>query len=245
VSSEDVERIEESRYVRTHLLRRIAHEIVSPIGVAWGALEEVEAGADASLRGSVPMVRRGLLRLRRLANRLSLTAELESGAHVERVRVDLGELVKRTVAEVSELDGRRSVSITVDVPPEPVVVQGDGRWLGAAVTEVIGNALRHARSKARVVIQATRDEGGDVTVVVEDDGAGFAADPDTLMDRFHLRESVHGLGLSLALARDAVRAHGGQLTFGASTLPPGRAGSTPGAAVTIRLPRSQSEAALG
>lgn len=200
------------------LLRRIAHEVLSPTGVAWGALDEIETEIGDDMKPMVAMGRRALSRLRRLARRLSMTAELESGPpRLERVATDLGELVGRALEEAKVIDGRRQVEVTVDAPDHGTEVVVDGRWLEVAFAELASNAIRFARTRAHVKIAV---DGGRLVATFEDDGDGFGtASPRALADRFATRPEVRGLGLSLGLAFDVAESHGGSLDVCDSSLP--------------------------
>src|SRR4051812_42731051 len=89
-----------SRYLRTELLERIAHELRGPAGVTLGALDELEhaLGAQAVEQNQMlfAMARRGARRVLRTAERLARTALLESASqHITPVPSDLGKIVKQ------------------------------------------------------------------------------------------------------------------------------------------------------
>jgi signal transduction histidine kinase len=109
----------------------------------------------------------------------------------------------------------------------------DTERLSRAVGELLINAIRHARRTVRLGVEI---DAGEARVFVEDDGQGIPADRHaTLFQRFAPRPSRAGLGLGLSIAHDVAAAHGGRLTLEASTLPPGRPGTT-GARFVLRLP---------
>ena len=81
-----------------------------------------------------------------------------------------------------------------------------------ALTNLVDNALRHGRTAAIAVCR--RDD--DVVIVLDDDGPGIPADrrEDVFRPFFRLDKARNldtgGVGLGLAIARDAVRNHGGR-----------------------------------
>jgi signal transduction histidine kinase len=109
---------------------------------------------------------------------------------------------------------------------------------------LIDNAFRHS-PKGRTVTAGARDgKGGFVEVYVSDQGEGVAReDLPHLFDRFYRskNESAGGAGLGLAISREIVRAHGGEIhaessasggttftfTLPASSKPAGAKGSAP------------------
>ncbi|MDB4934129.1 MAG: putative two-component sensor kinase [Labilithrix sp.] len=227
-----------AEHLRTQFLRRVAHDIASPTGVTLTVLEEL-ANAENPRPELVAMARRSLRRLMRLSEHLALVAELESGPlEPELAAADLRALAKQAVDEALSIDGRKDVVAACDLPSGPVLTAGDGRLLLVVFREVIGNALKLASSRVEV---ALRVADGLISLRVDDDGPGFAEDSAaTLGRRFVKRSSARGLGLSLSMAMEILRAHGGTLAVEQSRLPPGRRG-TAGAAVVISLPSTSND----
>jgi signal transduction histidine kinase len=232
-------RVEAAEHVRTQFLRRVAHDIASPTGVSMTVLDEL-AAADRPRPELVAMARRSLRRLMRLSEHLALVAELETGELVpELATTDLRALTKQALDEAVAIDGRKDVVASLDLPPAPLRIAADPRLLLVVLREVVGNALKLAQSRVEVSL---RPAGTQLVVRVDDDGPGFSAEAaSTLGRRFLKRSSARGLGLSLSMAVEILRSHGGTLELDASTLPPGRRG-TPGAAVLVKLPATSNDA---
>ena len=237
-SSSDRSDAEISEHLRTQFLRRVAHDIASPTGVTLTVLDEL-AAADQPRPELIAMARRSLRRLMRLSEHLALVAELETGAlEPELATIDLRALTKQAVDEALAIDGRKDVVAASDLPGAPLLIAADARLLLVVMREVIGNALKLASSRVEVSLKT---EGGTAALRVDDDGPGFAADSTaTLGQRFVKRSSARGLGLSLSMAIEILRAHGGTLAITQSRLPPGRRG-TGGAAVTLPLPSTSND----
>jgi len=236
--AEDTEATESAAHVRTQFLRRVAHDIASPAGVSMTVLDELGA-ADRPRPELVAMAKRSLRRLMRLSEQLALVAELEGGELVpELAPTDLRPIARAAFDEAISIDGRKDVVAVADLPETPVLVAADPRLLQVVFREVIGNALKLAQRRVEVSLRA---EGSSRVLRVEDDGPGFSAEAvATLGRRFLKRTSARGLGLSLSVAVEILRSHGGGLHVEASSLPPGRRG-TPGAAVVVKLPAARDD----
>ena len=81
----------------------------------------------------------------------------------------------------------------------------DVPWVTSAVTELLLNAIRNAKTTAEVNT-ALRDN--EVRVSVSDDGGGFSG---PVNKRFAPSVRRQGLGVSLSLVNDVANAHGGKL----------------------------------
>lgn len=239
-SEVDDDRAQTEEHLRTQFLRRVAHDIASPTGVTLTVLEEL-ATAEKPRPELVAMARRSLRRLMRLSEHLALVAELETGDLVpELAPVDLRALAKQALDEAIAIDGRKDVVAAADLPAVPLMIAGDPRLLVTVLREVIGNALKLASSRVEMTVRATPSG---ITIRVDDDGPGFAEESTrTLGRRFVKRSAARGLGLSLSMATDILRGHGGKLSTHTSALPPGRRGSV-GAAVVITLPAMSNDTA--
>lgn len=196
-------------YLRTEFLERVAHELRGPAGVTSGALDEIELalGPEAEkVRAYFLMARRGMQRVLRTAERLERTAQLERGKiEWAKVPTDLRGLAEQAARETELLEGRRGVRVNVSCSEEACPVAADRQWMLAALAEVVGNAIRFARSVVSVHSEASASE---VKVTITDDGPGFAG---PAAPRFQPPSGRRGVGLSLPLVCDVVASHGGRV----------------------------------
>jgi signal transduction histidine kinase len=216
----------------------LAHDLRSPLGVVSEALAELKSEFAANLtdehRLLVNLADRGVRRLGRIADTVSLLAALDSGTFEIRPRpAELFELLRESIAAASAIEPRREVAVVVDLPEGTCAAAVDAERLSRAIVEIVINAVRHARRKAHIGVELTPDQA---RVIVEDDGQGVSpAFRPNLFRRFTPRPSRSGLGMGLSIAHDVVVAHGGAITLEDSTLPAGRPGTT-GARFVITLP---------
>ncbi len=84
--------------------------------------------------------------------------------------------------------------------------------LSLYLLEMIENSLRAGagRVTVHVWLEAPRDE---LTIAVEDDGPGFAVNPEQAADPFFTTKAGKKTGLGLSLFREAAEAAGGHLTM--------------------------------
>jgi signal transduction histidine kinase len=213
-------------YLRTVFLERLSHELKGPLGVTLGVLDELEASHEsepARIAQLLAMARRSSRRLVGVAERLQRTAQLERGAiDWHRERHDLRDAAERALERARELDSRRGIGLQVVRCREACWADVDVAWVTMATSELLLNAIRNARSR---VVLSTSCGDGEVRLQVHDDGLGFSG---PVAPRFLPTSRPQGLGLSLCLAEDVARAHGGGLTIDAS--------AETGAHLTLRFP---------
>lgn len=108
---------------------------------------------------------------------------------------------------------RAGASLELNVPVDLTIkLRADA--VRRAVTNLVDNARRHAR---HVVLAAVK-QGRLVLVTVDDDGPGIPTDRRESVFRPFESGSSGGTGLGLTIARDIVRAHGGEIVLEDSPL---------------------------
>ena len=100
------------------------------------------------------------------------------------------------------------IAIVPDFPEEPVMVSCDDTRLRRAVTNILSNGVRYARSELRLTCCADRRQ---VTIRIQDDGDGIAeADLPHIFDRFYMGKSGKS-GIGLALTKEIIHLHKGTI----------------------------------
>jgi signal transduction histidine kinase len=227
---------EMTRALSPDSLLRIAHDVRSPLGLVTGALaqlrEDLGPHLDEGHERMIALAQRGLARLERMACLLGTLAELERGSlRLQRETYDLARLVEEVARGVERDDPRRGVAIELAVP-ERLRVAVDLARMREALSELVAQGRRQAQRTLR--ISACELERG-VELRIEDDGRGL--DP---RERRHAFErgvepsDRRGVAFGLSIARDLVRAHGGEVTLADSSLAPERPG-TLGTAFVVTL----------
>ena len=129
--------------------------------------------------------------------------------------------------------------LSVELPDEPALVNGDPQRLTQVFSNLLNNASRRARPGGAVAV-TMRAEGDELVVSVANDGVGIAAEAMArVFDLFAVDHNVppdeSGLGIGLAVVQELVRAHGGTVSVRS-------AGEAHGSEFEVRLPRSPGSA---
>ncbi len=141
-------------------------------------------------------------------------AKGDAGENTRRINV---RLVLEEVQAAAEAPGK---TILLDVRQDPLIAALKRNAFKRALTNLVTNASRYA---GRIAIRALRSRGW-LTIVVEDDGPGIPADKrEEVFRPFHSLDSARNqnkksTGLGLAITRDIVRSHGGEITLEQSVM---------------------------
>jgi two-component system, OmpR family, osmolarity sensor histidine kinase EnvZ len=111
-------------------------------------------------------------------------------------------------------DARRAgATLELNATPELILkLRADA--IKRAITNLVDNARHHA---TRILLAAV-EQGRSVLVTVDDDGPGIARDRRESVFRPFETGSAGGTGLGLTIARDIIRAHGGDISLEESPL---------------------------
>jgi PAS domain S-box-containing protein len=227
-------RAERAVRARDEFLSVASHELRTPLSALMlqlGGLERVLADAGERTARKVGASLRHTERLARLIDSLLDVSRLATGRlSLSLEDCDLGELVREVVERMSEGAQRAGCELVVLAAPRV-----RGRWdrlrIDQVVTNLISNGVKYGAGQP-IEIEVGGD-GDAAVVVVRDHGIGIAADDLVrIFDRFERAAPARhygGLGLGLFIAREILRAHGGDIA----------AASTPdaGTVFTVRLPR--------
>jgi signal transduction histidine kinase len=206
------------------LVANVSHELKTPLTSIQGfsqALVDGTAGDAATRKRAATIIHEEAGRMRRLVDDLLDLARLEAGQVVlAQQRVDLGEVLEACVGRLAPVLEQHAIALERQVAPVLPPILGDPDRLEQVFGNLLDNALKHARAGAeggRVCVGA---EYADNTVVcsISDNGPGIPAeDLPRIFERFYQVDksrSRHGsgAGLGLAIAREIVQAHGGQIS---------------------------------
>ncbi len=116
--------------------------------------------------------------------------------------------------QIADAARRAGTEVELEVPTE-LTLKLRVNAVRRAITNLVDNARRHAR---RVVLSATHAGSRVVSVTVDDDGPGIPVERRESVFRPFESGAAGGTGLGLTIARDIVRAHGGEIVLENSPL---------------------------
>ena len=229
-----LDRIESSMHQLHTITESLAHDLRSPLTAIRGKLEIVLSG-DFRVEQSEPIVSAidELDRLTEFLNTSLDVAEAKADAlRLSRIEVDLDKLIRGMIDLYEPCMSEKGLRVQLRSAGS-VAVLADAALLHRVIANLLDNEINHLPASCTVSIRLEASENT-ATLIVEDDGPGFASEIGLQMfeQRVKGRDSK-GHGLGLAFVEAVVRAHGGSVT--ASNRPEG------GALVSITWPREAGE----
>jgi CHASE2 domain-containing sensor protein/signal transduction histidine kinase len=223
VSVIDITAIRIAERQREQMLRFLSHDMRSPQAsiLALIELHERRARRDGAAADSVATDSGVLARIAAHARRtMTLADDFISVARAESqslalMEVELGGLVLDATDQFWALAKARDVTLQIDLPDDPAVLQGEPGLLVRAIANLVSNAIKFSPPGGTVTVSLTREPDSFV-VAVQDHGPGIAeADQARLFEPFaRLHEgqqgAPEGTGLGLVLVRAVAERHGGK-----------------------------------
>ena len=222
-------RLQSHDRIRRDLMADVAHELRTPLTVIQGKLEGLIDGVYPRDERQLREVLDETHLLTRLVEDLRTLALTESGGlKLQREATDVVDLARGVVRAFDAEATARGVALHLAAADAVAPLSIDPLRVREVFANLLSNAVRHTPSGGTVEIRIGNTDHA-VMIEVRDTGEGMS--PDELaraFERFYKGASSSGSGLGLTIARNLVRAHGGEMT--------GRSQPGRGTTITFTLP---------
>ena len=185
-----------------------SHELKTPLMAIQGYAEGIQAGVmDAG--GAAEVILEESDRMTGLVDELLDISKIDMGRQpLTLSETDIRELLYDSIRAVEPAAAASGITIAPDFPEEPVMVKCDDTQIRRAVTNILTNGLRYARSK---LCLTCRPDKRNVIIRIQDDGDGIAeGDLPHIFDRFYMGKSGKS-GIGLALTKEIIHLHKGTI----------------------------------
>jgi signal transduction histidine kinase len=217
---ESVEIIRRDRDRSRDFLADVSHELRTPIAAlrTFNELLKGQAGADPDARSEfLESGGQQIDRLDWLATNLLELSKLDSGLVLLELRPDdLRAAVEDAVEQAEGTASKRGVTLTLNLPDQPLRIRHDPQRIGQVVTNLVLNAIKFTPRGGSVVVGLEPADAG-ARIDVTDTGVGIdETEMPHIFERFYRGTRANeargsGSGLGLAIVRSIVDMHGGSI----------------------------------
>jgi two-component system OmpR family sensor kinase len=196
-----------------------SHELRTPLASIRGYAELTRREQEPVPQGvtrAIGRVESEAIRMTALVDDLLLLARLDAGRPLDHEPVDLTEMVVNAVSDAHAASPDHIWQL--DLPEEPVEIQGDPARLHQIVANLLGNARTHTAPGTIVRTSIVRDPD-QVRLMVRDNGPGVPPElQPNVFQRFargdtSRNRSAGSTGLGLSIVAAVAEAHGGSVSL--------------------------------
>jgi len=196
----------------------ITHELLTPLTVISASVERLRQQAPDH-QGDYDLMQLNIDRMVRLLQQILETSKSQSGELKLRVaHGDVMQYIQRTALCIEPLMSKRHLDFTIHCQPESMMGWIDTDKLDKIIYNLLSNAAKYTNENGRVQLMVQTNKTYDHIIIrVQDNGIGIPQDKmKHLFQRFfdgdYRRSQTIGTGLGLALTRELVYLHGGNIT---------------------------------
>lgn len=232
---------EEANHLKSRFLSMVSHELRTPLSLIVGLSEMVlreqqeHTHPPRTKLRDLEQINTSAQHLARLIGDVLDLASSEAGQlHILREPLDLAEVLRVAANIGQELAHKKGLAWNMKLPRQGPWVMGDRTRLRQITLNLISNAVKFTPA-GQVQFEVSVTDN-DVVVSVSDTGIGISPDEqNTIFDEFYrsrnaIQSGYGGLGLGLAISKQLIEKHGGNIKVHS----PGNLGG--GSTFSFRLP---------
>ncbi len=215
------EALQQSDRRKDEFLAVLAHELRNPLAPIRTAADimRVKVLTDPALMQCRDVIGRQVEQLTRLVDDLLDVSRITSGKlRLQKQLIEVSAIVQRAVETQRPIYDERRQELHVDLPGDPLILEGDLTRLSEALANLLNNAAKYSNDGAKVTLRVEKASGGqEVLFRVVDNGVGIPINmlPKVFELFTQVDQSLHraqgGLGIGLALVRNLAEMHGGRI----------------------------------
>jgi len=204
--------------IQTAILYRIRDSLENPLEMISREVEVLAGNQKNPLTehqlSSIHVIREQLKRAILSVQGLVLLEKASSRPNL--VTVSLVDLARNAISRFNKVAKEKAVTLTLETKSEPSFVLADVDQLGQVFDLCLSNAIQ-VSTKGVVILNVLRDKSGEQHVYIKDSGPGLSKEDQINMFNPFFKshasspDDIDLFGMGMALGREIIKAHGGQL----------------------------------
>ncbi|MEY4631153.1 MAG: hypothetical protein RIQ81_1273 [Pseudomonadota bacterium] len=224
----DMTSIRRLERVRRDFVANVSHELKTPLTAIRGYVEMLLGGAGEDAETSkrfLGKIEANVNRLSNLVQDILSLARIESTDETvgagEAVRVDWRNVIQAVAAAHEDEALSKGISLSIAIPPEPLIVAAERESLRQILDNLVGNAIKYTHRDGQVWIEGhvapSAGKMANCEIVVRDTGIGIPEKHlDRIFERFYRVDKARsremgGTGLGLSIVKHLVASLGGEV----------------------------------
>jgi PAS domain S-box-containing protein len=213
-------RQEELDSLKNEFIQNVSHELRSPLALIRGYAEILADGELGELQQEQQKPIKTIVRRSRMLSDLVEDITLILGAEtrpLEQMPLSPDEVARTAVEDFRVAVDQAGLKLQAEIVPGLPPVSGSLTYLRRVMDNLLSNAIKFTSEGGTITVRAWQ-EGKQVALEVQDSGIGIPAEQlERIFERFYqvdgsARRRYGGVGLGLALVKEIVSLHGGQVT---------------------------------
>lgn len=210
---------EAANRMKDEFLATVSHELRTPLNAVLGWVHLLRTGkldTPTTGRGLESIERNVRLQAQLTGDLLDVSKALTGKLQLDANPTALGDSVQQAVRAIESAARAKDVVLGICIPDTPVVVLGDPMRLRQIAWHLLANAIKFT-PRGGAVDLVVDIQGRHARLIVRDSGRGIAPEfLPRIFDRFTQADAsptraAGGLGVGLALVRELVELHGGEI----------------------------------
>jgi PAS domain S-box-containing protein len=194
----------------------VSHDLRAPLHVIDGftriLMRDSQDKLDEEAMSRLELIRSSAGKMNDLIDDVLAFSRMSSQSMAVDV-IDMKNLTAEVADELQEIKARRDVTVKISSLPAGY---GDQKLVRQVIVNLLDNALKYTKNKAKAEIEVSScEEAGETVYFVRDNGVGFdMKDYDKLFgifQRLHREEEYEGTGVGLSIVKRIVQRHGGRV----------------------------------
>ena len=199
----------------------VSHELKNPLTSIRSAAETLRiAKTPEQQEKLMAVIQKDVERMDRLITDISNASRLDAElARESRDVVDLTQLISDIVSVYSQTASDKRARVVFDEPLQSIYVLGNGAALGQVIRNLVDNAISFSPADDYVRVNLATPDPREmrIRITVEDRGPGIPPENlESIFERFYTKRPKgvsfgNNSGLGLAISRQIIESHGGQI----------------------------------